>query len=532
MKHRRLTAFAVLLALGGYGFVNAAPLGTAFTYQGALKHDGVPAQGAHDFVFRLYDDPAAGTQVGADVAVDALVVEDGLFTAELDFNSGIFTGAALWLEVSVRDTDLGGAYTSLSPRQPLNAAPYALYALDGPGSAGHWAELNGAIYNTNSGRVGVGTSNPQFNLHVFDLLPASPDQPPATFGLQWSQAVIPTPPTEWFYFAVGGTAPTVGSGTRMIREAGTELHFQTQAGIYSGVTSTQMMLDADGKVGIGTSDPVAMVEVLADSGVHGIRSTTSAIPISAFRTSTTGSWPAMHAECNSESADASAIRGYIMSTSPGSGSVAVRGVNNGTGGAGIGVSGYQAGDGWGVYGFAPGGRGVYGKSTNGVGVYGYSDNGYAGFFNGTVAVDVLEINGADVAEKFPVSGDAAAAQPGTVMEIDPDHAGQLRVARGAYNRRVAGVVSGAGDLPAGTILGNLPGSDDSPAIALSGRVWVRCDASDHAIEIGDLLTTADAPGHAMAVREFDRAHGAVIGKAMTPLARGETGLVLVLVNLQ
>jgi hypothetical protein len=147
-------------------------------------------------------------------------------------------------------------------------------------------------------------------------------------------------------------------------------------------------------------------------------------------------------------------------------------------------------------------------------------------------VSVLEITGADVAEKFPVSDDATDARPGTVMEIDPENPGMLRVARGAYNRRVAGVVSGAGDIPAGTILGNLPGSEDAPAIALSGRVWVKCDATETAIELGDLLTTSNTPGHAMAVRDFSRAHGAVIGKAMTPLARGETGLVLVLVNLQ
>jgi hypothetical protein len=62
-------------------------------------------------------------------------------------------------------------------------------------------------------------------------------------------------------------------------------------------------------------------------------------------------------------------------------------------------------------------------------------------------------------------------------------------------------------------------------------VWVRCDASTTAIEVGDLLTTSDTPGHAMTATDVARSHGAVIGKAMTALPRGETGLVLVLVNL-
>jgi hypothetical protein len=149
----------------------------------------------------------------------------------------------------------------------------------------------------------------------------------------------------------------------------------------------------------------------------------------------------------------------------------------------------------------------------------------------TVYVPVLAITGADVAEKFPTS-EPDEIEPGTVMEIDPDNAGKLRVARGAYNRRVAGVISGAGELPVGAVLGHLPGNEDAPPVALSGRVWVKCDAASQAIQIGDLLTTSDTPGHAMAASDDARSHGAVLGKAMTPLAAGESGLVLVLINLQ
>ena len=70
-----------------------------------------------------------------------------------------------------------------------------------------------------------------------------------------------------------------------------------------------------------------------------------------------------------------------------------------------------------------------------------------------------EIAGADLAEKFPASEQA---KPGLLMEIDLDITPANCVLRGAYNRRVAGVVSGAGDIPLGAVLGNLPGEKDSP----------------------------------------------------------------------
>jgi hypothetical protein len=148
---------------------------------------------------------------------------------------------------------------------------------------------------------------------------------------------------------------------------------------------------------------------------------------------------------------------------------------------------------------------------------------------GVVRVPVLEITGADLAERFPSSEEHI--EPGMVVEIDPDNVGKLRVARGSYNRRVAGVVSGANEFAAGAILGNLPGYEDAPAIALSGRAYVWCDASKSPINAGDVLTTSDTPGYAMEATEQDRSHGTIIGKAMGTLAEGR-GLVLVLVNLQ
>lgn len=117
------------------------------------------------------------------------------------------------------------------------------------------------------------------------------------------------------------------------------------------------------------------------------------------------------------------------------------------------------------------------------------------------------------------------------MEIDPDHPGQLRLCRTAYSKRVAGMVAGANGLNTGIVLGNQPDSASHLPIAMSGRVWGYADATEHAIETGDLLTSSERPGYASKATDLARAQGAILGKAMTPLKKGETGFVLALVNL-
>src|SRR5262249_48005012 len=139
---------------------------------------------------------------------------------------------------------------------------------------------------------------------------------------------------------------------------------------------------------------------------------------------------------------------------------------------------------------------------------------------GTAQVNALEVLGADLAEKFDVT---EKVKPGMVVAIDPAHEGRLRLAKGAYNTRVAGIVSGAGIPPARVILTQPTGKAGAQPIAMSGRVWVYCDATRRAIEPGDFLTTAQRPGHAMAVRDLAKAQGAILGKAMTRLAKGKTG---------
>jgi hypothetical protein len=152
--------------------------------------------------------------------------------------------------------------------------------------------------------------------------------------------------------------------------------------------------------------------------------------------------------------------------------------------------------------------------------------------NGTISTKVLEITGgADLAEHFDIEA-GETLLPGTVVSIDPDKPGQLRVARYAYDKTVAGIVSGAGDVLPGMLMGQAGtlASGQYP-VALTGRVYCRVDAQYGAIRPGDLLTTSPTTGHAMKVSDNGQAQGAILGKAMTSLEAG-TGLVLVLVSLQ
>src|SRR6185503_8153088 len=112
-----------------------APLGTAFTYQGRLTDNGSQADGNYDLRFILFDAPTLGSPVGPVFTNANVTVSNGLFTAVLDFGSGIFTGTNYWLEIAVR-TRGGGAFTTVQPRQTLTPAPYVLYALTPAGPQG------------------------------------------------------------------------------------------------------------------------------------------------------------------------------------------------------------------------------------------------------------------------------------------------------------------------------------------------------------------------------------------------------------
>jgi len=146
----------------------------------------------------------------------------------------------------------------------------------------------------------------------------------------------------------------------------------------------------------------------------------------------------------------------------------------------------------------------------------------------TVSDDVI-LTGADCAEEFDVS-QAWAAEPGTVMVLDDD--GGLHESRHEYDKKVAGVISGAGSFkPAITLDRRKPSEQKRAPLALVGKVYCKVDAQHHSIEVGDLLTTSSTPGHAMKAGDALKSFGSVIGKALRPLQSGQ-GMIPILVALQ
>lgn len=199
----------------------------------------------------------------------------------------------------------------------------------------------------------------------------------------------------------------------------------------------------------------------------------------------------------------------------------------------------------GVYGTSNSQIGVVGESTTSNGVFGISHSAgaaavvgrnlaagsskLAGYFDGNVEVtgDVF-LQNADCAEDFTI-GSEDCVEPGSVMVLSDD--GAVRPCNREYDKRVAGVISGAGNYRPAIILDRQSPSALRKPIALLGKVYCKVDASYGAIEIGDLLTTSQTHGYAMKAGEPLRAFGAILGKALQPWPNGR-GLIPVLVALQ
>jgi hypothetical protein len=300
---------------------------------------------------------------------------------------------------------------------------------------------------------------------------------------------------------------------------------------FSTAGQARMHITSAGDVGIGTGDPEARLEVRNSPyrgklggptyGVLGLNTTA-------------GAWGAL-GDVNGgvvASYEAGGTTGLM-----GTACCGVEGTHGPTGNAGaLGTAQY------GVQGAHPasGNFGSLGRAT--CGVYGYAGSSltFAGAFDGRVKVvgnleiwdatrKILELGeGLDFAEGFNVS-ETATVSPGTVLAIDPVRHGKLTVCEHAYDTRVAGIAAGARGLRSGVRLG-VDGFDCD--VALAGRVYCNVDARDCGVEAGDLLTTADTPGYAMKASDPQRSRGAILGKAMESLARGQRGQILVLVTLQ
>ena len=546
------------------------PLGSGLTYQGQLTQSGQPASGLYDLRACLFGEPSGGQPLACASDFNAWPVEAGLFTLPLDFGSQHFSGQQRWLQLSVRSAGSGSALTPLSPRQALTAAPYALFALSGnqgptgpagpagpagatgpagpagpagatgpagpagpagatgaigpagpagpvgpigpqgPAGDGFWT-LNGTSVYYNGGNLGLGTSAPSTHLEVRKTGNASLRlRSMSTGGSGLLDLMAPA--------GTSLTANTLGE-LRFLDSAGS-----VQGGLsYSagGIVSTsglrlsaggspRLAINPLGNIGIGTIAPDRLLDLRSDDqamlrlrsgATTGSRLELQGVTPDGFGSSTYGELAFLNSagEDRASIAMADAFIGGSALRFRVAGSERMRVTSAGR--VGIGTSNPQD----------------------------------ALDVNGTVRTGVLRITGgSDLAERFDVAAlGSIAPQPGMVVSIDPENPGRLRLSERAYDRTVAGIISGAGGVNSGMVMGQ-DGSiaDGKLPVALTGRVYVMADTREAAIEPGDLLTTADRPGHARRVGDSGRAQGAILGKAMTGLAQGEDGLVLVLVSLQ
>ncbi len=516
-----LALFAALMAMPARG---QTPQGSGFTYQGQLKNSAIPVNGSVDLEFRLFPAPGGGTQVGTTQAKSNVSVVNGLFNVELDFGTGAFAGDARWLEVAVRSPAGGGTFTTLTPRQPMNATPYALRALSVPGGVADGHSLDAAdgspfnvVFVNNDGNVGIGTATPAAKMEIVG---------------DWNG--------QEGALRIRGDKPTIGlTGGPITNNTSWKMHLGDTGiltfarNLTANTFSYVLNLTANDRVGIGTTNPGAKFEVAGGE----VRFPGGTNPVN-YQT-----------HFNFIGDGRNYIRGETI--------LADTGGNVGIGtGAPTSKLEIAAQDGLNIKGYQPfltisdlnaGGARSRIQGAEGKIIF-YTESSFVTGIpkmiidnDGTTSVEILQIlGGSDLAEPFDVAdgkptdgGENLTAEPGMVVVIDPARPGGLRLAASAYDTKVAGVISGAGGVNTGMVMGQKGSiADGDHPVALTGRVYVWSDASTVAIEPGDLLTTSETPGHAMKATDGERSHGAVLGKAMTRLEQGQKGLVLVLVSLQ
>lgn len=149
---KRIICCGLVCAAWTMNVQTATAAWTGINYQGRLLVGGAPFTGPTNVQFLVYTQLVGGTAVYVELA-DAITAVDGLYTTVMGDNPSPSTPMALqealgvdvplYLEISV-------GKTPLSPRELLNAVPYAMDAdtLDGYDSSQFLTQFGGTMANT------------------------------------------------------------------------------------------------------------------------------------------------------------------------------------------------------------------------------------------------------------------------------------------------------------------------------------------------------------------------------------------------
>lgn len=149
----RTLRIALALLAGAAAAAAASPNPQEVSFQGKLlDSSNNPRNGPANFVFTLFDDATAGSQLWTETQ-NGVTVTNGVFSVRLGavaaLTPGILDQATAYLRVQV-DPDAGGPLPqeTLSPRTKLVAAPYAIQAMQLAGAGNVYVHAGGLVYST------------------------------------------------------------------------------------------------------------------------------------------------------------------------------------------------------------------------------------------------------------------------------------------------------------------------------------------------------------------------------------------------
>jgi len=215
---------------------------TAFTYQGRLAANGIPANGNYDLQFGMHGAASGGSAIAGPITVSSVPVNNGLFAVTLDFGAGVFIGSSRWLQIGVRTNGSVGGFTTLLPRQAITSTPYAIQA----------AGLSGTLPDA------------QLSANIARLNASNFFSGPVNFN-----------PTTGAPFSVSNTKKVANlnadkldglDSTNFVNRGGDSMYGPLSLPPNGLTVGNNQLVLAGSNVGVGTTSPSAALEVANPSG--------------------------------------------------------------------------------------------------------------------------------------------------------------------------------------------------------------------------------------------------------------------------